>query len=53
MKSEYNDLSEEEVEKIVESIEDKILEPHINQITSTDVGKEYKKILNNIKNLEL
>jgi transcriptional regulator NrdR family protein len=53
MKSEYNDLSEEEIEKIVESIEDKILEPHINQITGTDVGKEYREILNNIKNLEL
>jgi hypothetical protein len=53
MKSEYNDLSEEEIEKIVESIEDKILEPHINQITGSDVGKEYREILNNIKNLEL
>ena len=44
MKSEYNDLSKEEIEKIVESIEDRILEPHINQITGTDVGKEYKQI---------
>ena len=52
MKSEYNDLSEEEIEKIVEGIEDKILEPHINQITGTDVGKEYKEILKN-KNQEL
>jgi hypothetical protein len=33
MKSEYNDLSEEEIEKIVESIEDKILEQLINLIT--------------------
>jgi len=52
MKSEYNNLSEEEIEKIVEGIEDKILEPHINQITGTDVGKEYKEILKN-KNQEL
>jgi hypothetical protein len=53
MKSEFNNLSEEGINKIVEEIEDKILEPHINQITGTDVGKEYKEILNNIKNLEL
>ena len=53
MKSDYNDLSEEEKVKIVEKIEDKILEPHINLITGTDIGKEYKKILNNTKNLEL
>jgi transcriptional regulator NrdR family protein len=52
MKSEYNDLSEEEIENIVESIEDKILEPHINQITGSDVGKEYREILKN-KNTEL
>ena len=52
MKSEFNDLSEEEIEKIVESIEDKILEPHVNQITGTDIGKEYKEILEN-KNKEL
>jgi hypothetical protein len=52
MKSEYNDLSSEEIDKIVEEIEDKILEPHINQITGSDVGKEYKEILKN-KNQEL
>jgi len=52
MKSEFNNLSEEEINKIVEEIEDKILEPHINQITGTDVGKEYKEILKN-KNQEL
>ena len=52
MKSEYNNLSEEEIEKIVEGIEDKILQPHVNQITGTDVGKEYKEILKN-KNQEL
>jgi hypothetical protein len=53
MKSEYNDLSKEKVEEIVKNIEDKILEPHINYITGTDINKEYKEILNNIKNLEL
>ena len=52
MKSEYNDLSSEEIDKIVEEIEDKILELHINQITGSDVGKEYKEILKN-KNQEL
>jgi hypothetical protein len=29
------------------------LEPHINLITGTDIGKEYRKILSNTKNLEL
>lgn len=54
MKSEYNDLSKDEIEEIVKSIEDKILEPHINYITNTDINKEYKEILNNnIKNLQL
>lgn len=54
MKSEFNDLSEEEIKEIVEGIEDKILEPHINYITGTDINKDYKEILNNnIKNLEL
>jgi hypothetical protein len=52
MKSEFNDLSEEEIGKIVEEIEDKILEPHVNQITGSDIGEEYKKILEN-KNKEL
>ena len=54
MKSEFNDLSEEKIKEIVEGIEDKILEPHINYITGTDINKDYKEILNNnIKNLEL
>lgn len=53
MKSQYNDLPKEEVEKIVEQIENRILEPHINQITGTDINKEYKELLNNNKNLEL
>ena len=54
MKSEFNDLSEEEIKEIVKGIEDKILEPHINYITGTDINKDYKEILNNnIKNLEL
>ena len=53
MKSEFNDLSEKEIDVIVKGIEDKILEPHINQITGSDVGEEYKKILYNNKKLEL
>jgi hypothetical protein len=52
MKSEYNDLSDDEVEKIVEEIENKILEPHINYITGTNINKEYKELLNNNKILE-
>ena len=52
MKSDYNDLSEEEKMNIVEDIEDKILEPHINYITGTDISKEYKELLNNNKILE-
>ena len=54
MKSEFNDLSEEKIKEIVEGIEDKILEPHINYITGTDINNDYKEILNNnIKNLEI
>lgn len=54
MKSEYNYLSKEEIEEIVEKIEDKILEPHINYITGTNINKDYKELLNNnIKNLQL
>ena len=52
MKSEFNELSKDEVEKIVEQIEDKILEPHINYITGTDINKDYKELLNNNKILE-
>jgi hypothetical protein len=53
MKSEYNNLSEEEIEKIVEGIEEMIFEPHINEITGTNVNKEYKNILDKNKNKEL
>lgn len=49
MKSEFNDLSDEEVDKIVEDIENKILEPHINLITGTDINKDYKNILKSNK----
>lgn len=52
MKSSYNDLSEKEIEDIVENIENTILEPHINQITGTDINKDYKELLNNNKILE-
>lgn len=53
MKFEYNDLSYEEIQKIVEKIEDEILEPHINYITGTNINEDYKKILSNNKNIEL
>jgi len=53
MKSEFNNLSEEEIEKIVESLEDKLLIPHINQLTGSDIHKEYKNILQTKKSLEL
>jgi hypothetical protein len=52
MKSEFNELSKDEVDKIVEQIEDKILEPHINYITGTDINRDYKELLNNNKILE-
>jgi hypothetical protein len=50
MKSEYNDLNEEEMQKIVDDIENEILEPHINYLTGTNMHIEYKKAFNN-KNL--
>jgi len=53
MKSEFNYLNKDETNKIIEEIENKILESHINYITGTNIGKDYKEILNNIKNLEL
>jgi hypothetical protein len=49
MKSEYNNLEDEAIEEIVKGIEDRILEPHINMITGTDINKDYKEILNNNK----
>jgi hypothetical protein len=51
MKSEFNDLNVEEQEKIVNKIEEKILEPHINLLTGTNINIEYKNILNNIKSI--
>jgi hypothetical protein len=53
MKSEFNNLSEEEIEKIVLGLEDKLLIPHINQLTGGDIHKEYKNILQTKKSLEL
>jgi hypothetical protein len=53
MKSEYNNLSEEEIEKIVEGIEEKILEPHINYLTGTDIKKEYLNALEETKKIEV
>ena len=49
MSSDYNELSEEEKNKIVEKIEEKILEPHINYLTGTNMNIEYRDLLNNQK----
>jgi hypothetical protein len=51
MKSEFNDLSVTEQEEIVNKIEEKILEPHVNLLTGTNIHIEYKDILNNIKSI--
>ena len=53
MKSEYNDLNDDEKENIVKEIEEKILEPHINYLTGTDIKKEYLKALEETKKIEL
>ena len=53
MKSEYNELSKEEKENIVKEIEDKILEPHVNYLTGTDIKVEYLKVLEETKKIEL
>jgi len=53
MKSEYNNLNDEEKEKIVEKIEENILEPHLNYLTGTDIKTEYLKALEEIKKIEL
>jgi len=46
-----NEYSEEEQNKLVEKIEDIILEPHINCITGTNINSDYKNILNNKVNI--
>lgn len=53
MKSDYNNLSDEEKEGIVKGIEEKILEPHLNYLTGTDIKVEYLKALEETKNIEL
>ena len=53
MKSEYNDLNDDEKEYIVKEIEEKILEPHLNYLTGTDIKQEYLKALEEIKKIEL
>ena len=53
MKSEYNDLNDDEKENIVKEIEEKILEPHINYLTGTDIKTEYLKALEETKKIEL
>jgi len=52
MKSEYNNLIDEEKEKIVEKIEEILLEPHLNYLTGTDIKTEYIKSLEEIKKIE-
>lgn len=53
MTSEYNKLSDEKKEEIVKKIEEKILEPHINYLTGTDIKDEYIKKLEETKKIEL
>ena len=53
MKSEYNDLNDDEKENIVKEIEEKILEPHVNYLTGTDIKQEYLKALEETKKIEL
>jgi hypothetical protein len=53
MKSEYNDLNDDEKENIVKKIEEKILEPHVNYLTGTDIKTEYLKALEETKKIEL
>ena len=47
MTSDYNGLSEDDKNAIVDKIEEKILEPHVNYITGTNMNIEYKDLLNN------
>ena len=53
MKSEYNNLNDDEKENIAKEIEEKILEPHINYLTGTDIKTEYLKALEETKKIEL
>ena len=53
MKSDYNNLNDEEKEEIVKKIEEKILEPHLNYLTGTDIKDEYIKKLEETKKIEL
>jgi len=53
MKSEYNELNDDEKENIVKEIEEKILEPHVNYLTGTDIKQEYLKVLEETKKIEL
>lgn len=46
---EENDWSAEERDKLVDKIESIILEPHINTVTGTDIGSDYKTALTNNK----
>jgi hypothetical protein len=43
--SDYNEFSDEKKEKIVEKKKKKILEPHINYLTGTNMSIEYRDLL--------
>lgn len=45
-----NELDEESQLKLIDIIEDEIIEKHINSISGNNVNDEYKKILSNNKN---
>lgn len=50
IKGNENELSENELNLLLEKIEDTILEPHINCITGTNINKDYKKLIDTNKN---
>lgn len=53
IKFDYNDMTEEEKLRIVDDIENRIIEPHINSITGTNINDDYKRLLNEIKMLDI
>lgn len=49
MKFDFNELEAEEIEKIVDEIENEIIEPHINCLTGSNINLEYKDKVYNRK----
>ena len=49
MKFEFNSLEIEEIEKIVDEIENEIIEPHDNYLTGSNINLEYKNKIDNKK----